>query len=239
MTGGLDILFAATVAFVGGHFLLSSAPVRSALVAKVGEKAFLGYYSLIVTALFVWMLFAYRDAPRDILLRPSAVLTWIPAFAMPVALFFAVCGLSTPNPTMAGSDALSVGRDPTQGIMRITRHPFLNGVALWALAHLLASIDTANFILFGGLLVLAGGGMWHIDKKKEAQHAAAWGPVLLTTSAVPFVALLEKRTSFDAAGIGWWRVAVTVILYVALLWLHPVALGSVAVPGTGFIWVFI
>ena len=238
MTGGHDILFAATVAFVGGHFLLTSAPVRSGLVGKVGEKAFLGYYSLIIIALFVWMLFAYRDAPLEILWDPNPVLAWIPALVMPVALFFAVCGLSTPNPTMAGSDALTAGRDPTQGIMRITRHPFLNGVALWAVAHLLATIDTANLILFGGLFILATGGMWHIDRKKEAQHGAAWGPVLLTTSAMPFVSLLQKRTSLDWPGIGWWRVAVAVILYLALTWLHPAVLGAAAWPGVFVIWVF-
>ena len=132
---------------------------------------------------------------------------------------------------MAGSsDALTVGRDPTQGIMRITRHPFLNGVALWALAHLFANGDTASLILFGGLLILSTGGMWHIDKKKEAQHGAEWGPVLLTTSAVPFLALVQKRATFDWLGIGWWRLAVTVVLYVAIGWAHPVVLGVVAWP---------
>lgn len=239
MTGGLDILFAATVAFVGGHFLLSSAPVRNGLVRRVGEKTFPVYYSLVITALFVWLLFAYRDAPLEILWDNNAVLAWIPAVVMPVALFFAVCGLTTPNPTMAGSDALTAGRDPTSGIMRITRHPFLNGVALWALAHLLANGDTANLILFGGLLILCAGGMWHIDRKMEAQHAAAWGPVLLTTSAVPFLALMQKRTNFDWAGIGWWRPAVTVVLYLALIWAHPTVLGAAAWPGFFIIWVFI
>ena len=154
-----------------------------------------------------------------------------PAFVMPVALFFAVCGLTTPNPTMAGSDALTAGNDPTSGIMRVTRHPFLNGVAVWAVAHLLVNGDSASLVLFGGLFILSAGGMWHIDQKKEAQHAAAWGPVLLTTSAVPFLALAQKRTSFDWAGIGWWRVAVTIILYLALLWLHPAVLGVAAWPG--------
>ena len=115
MTGGLDILFAATVAFVGGHFLLSSAPVRNGLVRRVGEKTFPVYYSLVITALFVWLLFAYRDAPLEILWDNNAVLAWIPAVVMPVALFFAVCGLTTPNPTMAGSDALTAGRDSTSG----------------------------------------------------------------------------------------------------------------------------
>ena len=231
MTGGLDILFAATVAFVGGHFLLSSAPVRNPLVRQFGEKAFMAYYSLVTTALFVWMLFAYGDAPFEELWQDNPVLEWVPAVVLPVALFFAVCGLTTPNPTMAGSDALTAGRDPTQGIMRITRHPFLNGVVLWAFAHLLANGDTASVILFGGLLILAAGGMWHIDRKKEAQHGADWGPVLLTTSAVPFLALIQNRAVFDWEGIGWWRVAVTVIIYIGLLWAHPQVLGVAAWPG--------
>ncbi len=230
MTGGLDTLFAAMVAFVGGHFLLSAAPVRSALIGQFGEKLFRAYYSVIVTALFVWMLFAYGDAPFEVVWHDVAALEWVPAFVMPIALFFAVCGLSTPNPTMTGSDALTAGRDPTRGIMRITRHPFLNGVALWAASHLLANGDTASLILFGGLLVLSVGGMWHIDKKKEAQHGADWGPVLLTTSAVPFLALIQKRAMFDWPGIGPWRVLATVVAYGLLAVAHQAAFGVVPWP---------
>jgi hypothetical protein len=35
----------AVLAFVGGHFLLSSPPVREPVVARVGEPAFSGIYS--------------------------------------------------------------------------------------------------------------------------------------------------------------------------------------------------
>lgn len=231
MTGGLEHLLAATAAFVGAHFVLSSVPVRGPLVRGLGERLFLTFYSVVITVLFVWMVLAYGDAPFEELWRDVAVFEWLPAVVMPVALFFAVCGLTTPNPTMAGSDALTAGRDPTQGIMRITRHPFLNGVALWALVHLLANGDTASLILFGGLLILSVGGMSHIDRKKEAQHEAAWGPVMLTTSAIPFLALFQNRAVFDWDGIGWWRVAATVVIYVLLLWAHPQVLGVAAWPG--------
>lgn len=230
MTGGLEHLFAATVAFVGGHFLLSSAPIRDTLVRPFGEKLFRTYYSVVILVFFVWMLFAYGDAPFEELWTDMVVLEWLPAVVMPVALFLAVCGLTTPNPTMTGSDALTAGHDPTQGIMRITRHPFLSGVALWALVHLLANGDTASLVLFGGLLILSTGGMWHIDKKKEAQHGADWGPVMLTTSAVPFLALIQKRTGFDWAGIGWWRLAVTIVLYAVFVWGHRLVLGVAAWP---------
>ncbi len=234
MTGGLEHLFAATVAFVGGHFLLSSSPIRATLVRQSGERLFLTYYSVVMTVLFVWMLFAYGNAPFEELWTDIVVLEWLPAVVMPVALILAICGLTTSNPTMAGSDALTAGRDPTQGIMRVTRHPFLNGVALWAVAHLLANGDTASLIMFGGLLILSTVGMWHIDKKKEAQHGAEWGPVMLTTSAVPFFALLQKRARFDWAGIGWWRLAVTIVLYLAFVWAHPLVFGVAAWPGVIF-----
>lgn len=230
MTGGLEHLFAATVAFVGGHFLLSSSPIRATLVSQFGERLFLTLYSAVMAILFAWMLFAYGDAPFEAIWDDVPLLEWLPAVVMPLALFLAVCGLTTPSPTMAGSDALMAGRDPTQGVMRITRHPFLNGAALWAAAHLLANGDNASLILFGGLFILSAGGMWHIDKKKEAQHGADWGPVLLTTSAVPFLALIQKRTTFDWAGIGWVRTAVTVVIYVAFVWLHSLVFGVTAWP---------
>jgi len=231
MTGGLEHLFAATVAFVAAHFVLSSAAVRTGMVRQFGERLFLTYYSLIAAVLLVWMLFAYGHAPFEPLWGDIAIFEWLPAVVMPLALFFAVGGLTTPSATMAGSDALTAGRAPNQGIMRITRHPFLCGVALWALAHLLANGDTASLILFGGLLVLSVGGMWHIDKKKEALHGAAWGPVLLTTSAIPFRALIEKRATFDWPGIGWWRPAVALALYAVILWAHPLVFGVAAWPG--------
>jgi uncharacterized membrane protein len=229
MSGGLDILFAAAAAFVGGHFLLSSAPVRGALVQQAGEKAYQLGYSVVAVATFVWMLLAYGDAAFELLWDVPAF-GWLPVLVMPLALLLAVCAFSTPNPTMAGGDALTAGRDPTQGIMRITRHPFLNAAALWAAAHLLANGDVASLILFGGILVLAVGGMWHIDKKKEAQHGAAWGPVLMTTSALPLLAIVQKRTTFDWARIGWGRLALALVLYGVLLWAHPIIFGVAAWP---------
>lgn len=234
MTGSLDALLAAILAFVFGHMVLSSAPVRTPLAGRLGENAFLSWYSAVMGVLFVWIIFAYRDAPFVELWQGGTFLSWLPAIFMPVALFLFICGITTPNPTVVGADALTIGRDPTQGIMRITRHPFLNGVALWALLHIAANGDVASLILFAGMFALAAGGMWHIDRKKEAKHGADWGPVLLTTSAVPFLALLQGRATFDWPGIGLWRVAVTIIVYLVLLGAHPRVFGVSAWPGVSF-----
>lgn len=233
MTGSLDALFAATVLFVGGHFALSSLPVRLALIGKLGETRFLAAYSLVMLVIFAWLAAAFANAPAEPLWTVPAALLWLPAVTMPIALFLIVAGLTTPSPTLAGARLDDPGRDLTRGVVRITRHPFLNGVSLWAIVHLAVNGDTRSVVLFTGLLVLSVGGMWHIDRRREHLYGADWGPILMSTSAVPFAAILSKRTSFDWQGIGPWRVAATIAVYAVLVVLHPLALGVPAWPGLG------
>lgn len=233
MTGSLNELFAATVLFVGGHFVLSSLPVRMALVGKLGETRFLTAYSAVMLVVFAWMILAFIDTPIASAWSPPPSFAWLPAIGMPIALFLIVCGLTTPNPTLAGTKLDDPGRDLTRGIMRVTRHPFLNGASLWALLHLLANGETRSVVLFAGMLVLSVGGMWHIDKRREFHYGADWGPVMLTTSAVPFAALLTGRTTMDWAGIGWWRLLVTIAAYLALVAAHGFVIGVPAWPVLG------
>lgn len=233
MTGSIDTLFTATVLFVGGHFLLSSKPVRMSLIDRFGETRFLAYYSIVMIVVFAWMILAFIETPPAPLWQPAPALLWLPAVGMPVALFLVICGLTTASPTIAGSGPDEPGRDLTRGIIRITRHPFLNGMSLWAVLHLLANGDDRSVVLFGGLLILSVVGMWHIDKRREFLFGSDWGPIMLTTSVIPFAAILAKRTTFDWPGIGWWRLLLSVAIYMALAWLHPFVLGVAAWPGVG------
>ncbi len=231
MSDGLNELFAASVLFVMGHFVLSSLPVRMALVGKLGETRFLAAYSAVILAVFIWMLLAFIDGPTNPVWTPPPALKWAPLVGMPVAIFLILAGLTTPSPTLAGSRLDEPGRDLTRGVVRITRHPFLNGVSLWALLHLAANGETRSVVLFGAMLVLSVGGMWHIDKRREFHYGADWGPVMLTTSAVPFAALIARRTTMDWAGIGWWRVLASIAIYLALVAVHGFAIGVPAAPG--------
>jgi len=232
MMQGLDDLLAATLVFVAGHFLLSSQVLRQPLASRLGEPGFLGLYSLIAFAALLWMIFAYGAAPVVTLWEPPAALRWLPLILMPFALFLAIAGLTSPNPTMVGGERVVDGgpKDQTPGIVRITRHPFLWGVTLWAIGHLAVRGDAASLILFGGILVLALGGMRHIDQRREASLGANWGPVRLTTSVLPFAALASGRTQMDWRGIGWWRPLAALILYAALLHFHPQLFGVSALP---------
>jgi uncharacterized membrane protein len=58
--------------------------------------------------------------------------------------------------------------EPARGVLRITRHPVMWGVGLWAAVHLVANGDLASLLFFGGFLLTALGGAWHLDRRLAA-----------------------------------------------------------------------
>ncbi len=233
MIGSLNALLAATLLFVGGHFLLSAQPLRPLLAKQLGEQGFRAVYSLVALGAFVWMVAAYRAAPFIEVWSPPAALVWLPAVVMPLAVLLAVCGLTTPGPTMVGGESSLFDpgvHDPAPGILRVTRHPFLWGTALWAVSHLAVNGDAASMILMAGILGLSLGGMAHIDKRREAWAESGWGPVKLTTGVLPFAAIVSGRNTMDWKGIGWWRPLLAVAVYAALLHGHGWIVGVSAFP---------
>lgn len=228
----LNALIAATLTFVGGHFLLSGGAIRPRLVARLGDAVFRAVYALVMLGSFVWMLFSYNPSDAPLLWVTPAVLSWVPLLVMPIAAILVVAGLTTPSPTMVGGDGLlSDGTgSPALGIISVTRHPFLWGTGLWALSHLVVNGDLASVIMMGGIAVLSFGGMAHIDRRREAALGAAWGPMKLTTSRLPFAAIVSGRSKLDWRGIGWWRPLLGLALYAGLLHLHLMAFGVSPLP---------
>jgi len=232
MVGTLNALVAAVALFVGGHFLLSSKAVRDPAIAKLSSKGFQGLYSLVVGAALIWTIFAYRAAPFMEIWMPPQAFHWIPVVLMLPASLFLVAGLTSPNPTMVGGERLLAQAvdNPATGIQTVTRHPFLWATGLWAIAHLLVNGDAASMVLMAGIAILSFGGMQHIDRRREATLGAAWGPLRLTTSVIPFMAIAQGRTKLDWRGIGPWRAVAALALYVAILHLHAVVFGISPLP---------
>ncbi len=222
---GLGTLALAMLAFVGGHFLLSSPPVRRPLVAVLGEFAFAGVYSVLALAAFVWMLRAYGQAPYVELWALASWTVSLPGLVMPLAVLLLVGGYSQRNPTAVMQTFAPVDRDPAPGILKITRHPVMWGTGLWALAHIPPNGDAAALLLFGGLAVLALGGTAAIDAKRRAADPAGFARLAAASSNVPFVALLHGRARLRYADIGWWRLALAAALYFALILAHPLIAG--------------
>ena len=173
MLGTLDGLIAATVLFVGSHFVLSSRPLRTPLVKRLGEGPFLGLYSLVIVAAFAWMLLAFVNAPVSALWAAPRIFAWAPVIVMPIACILVVTGLTSPNPTLAGSQLGDQTALRVSGIITITRHPFLWGTGMWALSHIPINGTAAPVILFTGITALSFGGMAHID----ARRPPTWVPL--------------------------------------------------------------
>lgn len=232
MNADLNALFAATLLFVAGHFLLSSEVLRPRLIQVLGEPVFRGVYAAAMLTAFAAMVVTYGAAPRTPVWHPAPAFHVIPLVVMPVALILAVCGLTTPNPTAVGGERFvdDATPRPASGILTITRHPILWGTTLWAASHLLVRGDAASIILMGGILILSVGGMAHIDRRREAALGSDWGPIAMTTSRVPFAAALEGRTKVDWAGIGWWRPAAGLTLYALFLPAHQWIIGVPVLP---------
>jgi len=217
-------LVVACAAFLATH-LVSSTPLRAGLIRAAGEKAYLALYSVAAFATLGWMIFAYYRAPYAGLWY-SPALRYAPLVIMPFALVLIVCGLLTRNPTMVGQERLLDTTEPAHGILRVTRHPFMWGVALWASAHLLARGDAAAIAFFGTFLVLALAGAALSDHRKVRSLGERWRRFAAVTSHLPFAAIAAGHNTFEPAEIGWRKPAVGIALYLALVLLHPVVFGA-------------
>lgn len=229
VTGTLSALVVAMVGFVGSHFLLAWPPVRSRIVAALGERPFQGAYSLVSVLFFVWVIAAFRAAPTSALWDLGLAGRAVAMALMPIAVVLGVIGLATPNPTSVGGERFDQADRATRGILTITRHPFLWGVTLWAVAHLAANGDSASTVLFGGMLVLALGGMAAIDHKRALRMGEAWRAFAAKTSLVPFAAAAAGRVKVDWKRIGTWRLALGIVIYLILLFSHGWLFGVPAI----------
>ena len=123
-------LIVANAFFLLIHFGVSGTRLRDALIARLGARLYRGAFALASLIGLAWIVYAYRHASIIPLwghllgFRPAAyVLVFI-------AFLFVVIGLVTPSPTRVGMESTLRRGLISAGIVRITRHPFLWGVAL-------------------------------------------------------------------------------------------------------------
>jgi len=210
-------LYYATAAFLATH-LVSSTPLRGALVKAMGEKAYLGVYSLAAFATLGWMVWAYNHAPLEPLWQG---LRLAPAILMPFACVLLACGLLSINPTAVGAARHLRGQDPARGIIRVTRHPVMWAFMLWGGAHVLARGELKSTVFFGTFLALGACGALLIDQRKAKTLGADWRHFADVTSYLPFGAILGGRNRLAMDEIGWRNPAIGVALYAVFFWLHP------------------
>jgi uncharacterized membrane protein len=215
-------LYYATAAFIATHFI-SSTPLRTALVARMGDKAYVGLYSLVAFATLGWMIWAFSKAPPEPNFTP---VRWLPMVLMPFAFVLLACGLFARNPTLVLAEKLLKSEDPARGIIRITRHPVMWSFMLWSFAHMLARGERMSSIFFGGFLVLAALGALLMDQRKARTLGEDWQRFAAVTSYVPFGAVLQGRNRIAWREIGWRNPTIGLALYALFFSGHTLLFGS-------------
>ena len=137
----MSVLILGLVLFLGVHSVRIVADGwRGAVVARLGDNAWKGAYSLLSLlgfALIVWGYGLARQQPVVLWASPTwtrhlAALLTLPAFVMVTAAYV-----------------------PGNRIKAALKHPMLLGVKTWAVAHLIANNTLADVLLFGAFLLWA------------------------------------------------------------------------------------
>ena len=230
----MSTLIAAAAAFLAIHFLVSGTPLRDKIASATGERPYLGLFSLASVGLILWLVIAYNraqagDDPRLYELGEGVRHLGIPIVA--IAFLLGVQGLFLRNPTSVRLAGVAQDEGTATGVLRITRHPFLWGVALWSGFHVAASGDEASVIFFGTFFVLALVGTVLIDAKRRRKSSSAWNAFAAKTSNVPFGAIVAGRNEIRFAEIFGWRFWVAAVLFLAILFCHPRLFGASPFPG--------
>ena len=218
----LSLLLAA-IFFAGIHLGVAGTTIRDRAIAALGHGGYTVAFSIATVVGLAWLVMAYNRAPY---VATWGMLEWWKPFAiilmLPAALLV-VIGLTTPNPIAVAQEGRLA--QPPQGIVRVTRHPFLTGVGLWALVHLIGNGDVASLVFFAVWAVVALAGTVSIDRKRQRLFGAAWEPFAAQTSIVPFAAIAAGRNRFRPGEIGAWRWAAAVVVYVLMLVGHADVIG--------------
>lgn len=229
----------ALTAFVLLHIGVSSTGLRARIVRLIGEGPYRGLFSLASLALLAWMIHSYNGMRADpfdplnaSLWQPPDWLHWPAVVLAFLGVWLAAAGVLTPGPTLAGFEKRALeAEEPARGVLRITRHPFLWGAALWAAGHLLANGERFAVMLFGALGVMVIFGARSIDRKGRARSGEAWDRFEEATSNLPFAAIAQGRNRLALGEIGWRGLAGLAIAVIVIL-AHQFAFGVMVLSTT-------
>lgn len=137
----MTLLILGLVIFLGVHSTrIVAEPWRQRTMARMGEGAWKGVYTLVSLAGFALLVYGYGQA------RLTPVVLWAsPTWTRHLAALL----------MLASFILLVATYVPRNGIKAKLRHPMVLAVKVWALAHLLANNTLADLLLFGGFLVWA------------------------------------------------------------------------------------
>ncbi|RIL00873.1 MAG: hypothetical protein DCC71_18370 [Proteobacteria bacterium] len=209
----LWLLFAAT------HMGMSSRSLRPRLVAALGERGFLGVYSLVAIAVFVALVWLYMANRHEgaLLYQPAAlgaVGLWIFYVLQGVAWTLVVAGNVSPSPAALVPEAMRA-KQP-RGVHRLTRHPLFMGLGIFGALHVVVMGFASDVAFWAGFPLFAIAGCAHQDRRKRVTQPGyrAW------CEATPFLPFTGRETLQGLRELSPLAIALGVALTAVLRWLH-------------------
>jgi len=212
MDGDLITLAAANAAFVGSHFAMSH-PYRRLMVQAMGTGGFQFCYTVVSLTMLAVVAFAFWVAPEADL-PGSGEAGWIAATIITWFAMVLLAGSLIGNPALPTPMAEAQARAEPKGVFRVTRHPMMWGIALWALSHMVLFWSTRTMITAFAMGVLALVGSRLQDGKKAKLMGAAWTEWSAKTSYWPRLGQLPRVGAVPlVAGTALWLAGTWVHLW--------------------------
>jgi len=181
-------LIAGLLLFLGIHTFPSFRLARERVIARLGEGAYKGFYSLISVAGFGLIVAGMGKAPMIEIWSPPAWGHYVAIWFMPFALVLLAAAFIPGN------------------LKRLTAHPMLWSIALWALVHLLANGDLAGLMLFGSFGLYSLYAMWSQNRRgvrPSQTRRVIWGDVGAVVVGLVAYGLLFKFHA-NLFGVALW-----------------------------------
>lgn len=136
----VPLLIFGLILFLGMHAFSMARGRRAALIARFGEGAYKGLYSLVSVAGIVLVIVGFGQYREGGYIQVWDPPVWTRHLSLILVWLAFICIAAAYLP----------GR-----IKARLKHPMLAGVKLWAVAHLLANGDLGSMLLFGSFLIWA------------------------------------------------------------------------------------
>jgi len=220
-------LILSIAAFTALH-IIPSTRLRPWIIGQFGRIAFMLVLSVLSTVSFIWMWIAYKAATHDVetvFWVTDTPLRLLSAGIMYVAILLIVWMLTNTPRILINGEHLLQEKNSIRGVLRITRHPMMWPLALWAMVHMLNNADPAGFVYFGYFVVLAIFGTLMIDARRKKHLGTDWSAIEKATSNTPFAAILTGKNSFPWREMGWQRPLAALVIWAAIIHFHEALIG--------------
>jgi len=183
----MDFLIIGLTLFFAVHLIPPVFGLRDPIVSRIGEGSYKGAYALLSLAGMAMVVTGLMGVEFISFYEPPAWGRHVTMLLMLLALII-YAAFKLPS-----------------NLRRITPHPMLWGVTLWATAHLLANGDVASVVLFSSFLAYALitiGLAWFRGVRPAKNSQPWWRDALLAGLAVVlYVLLIRFHESFTGVAL--------------------------------------